>query len=547
MLKSLKTLALGGALLTANATWTQAQPAFSAPAAQEFTYGSPSVIRPMNVSNYSIQLSGLDVYLSGWGLPLNGVPSEFIWQYTAIGNPTAIAGQGSFAYTGIADLGTGIIYNSATGRFNYLVVYYKLGVGHFLDIYEVPVPIVPTAAPVLISSVQLSNSTNYGRIRMDSYSQYAAAIVWEYPGVGIQTQACHNGTWGNVLTLSGTANATGPDIALLPRNGTVYVNYAYYDAGAGTITESTIDRNVLLSSTGTVSPLVEDVYAAGTIASHIVLDCPDYNNNTPNWAYTFTDGQKVMVRYRDYATSLFANTVCVNDGATFGNQSTMPWYEAYSPSLHYGSSSFGGSTGQITVAWYASDNMATHGYIAMEMSADGTTLLSAPDYMALPNAFTPNKYPFFNIWYRNTTGIALSKTSDFNFSPGFLYASYFDYNNVTGNYQLHHAFHQWNNPVFKGGAPAAGIEKSVAAASVATYPNPFRDDMTATVTLPGSGALDLQLFDMTGHKVWQYQATLDKGTHQVKIGEVSSLAPGIYLLNSSFNNKKIGAQMVTKQ
>jgi len=517
---------------------------FVLPNAYEATHISPLIVRPMSTSCYS--LSGgyisptaygpVDLYIAGWGTPLYGASSEVTWRFTAVDDPTSTLQQGTLPYFEVADLEVGSVLNTATNRTNILVAYYKLGVGHFVDVYEVTTSLSNPIVPV--SSMQLSASTTYGRIRMDCHSVHTAGLVWENPGAGIETIMNKEGSWSLVSILDGTAGQSGPDMAFAYNNNKLNVHYVYHD-NAGTITESVVDYNTFWAVPGVVVPNVQDVNSVGAnIGSRLVLDCPDHYDNADNWAYTYTDGtnKEVYVRFIDYNGAAVATTVSVNSGA-LGNASIAGMYEAYAPTLHYGNGAIGGSTEQINVAWYITDG-SLNGYVGLQMNADGTGLLSTPDYLILPNAFTAAPYIL-------RKGVAYSK-SDAKSVPSFLYATYYDYNNVTGSYQLHHAFHKWGDIAFKEGATAIGKQQG-AAAGFDIYPNPFQDNLSAAVTLQESGVLQLSLLDLAGRAVWQTQARLGAGTHRIAVKDLGKLAPGAYVLHAAFNNRQVGSRMITKQ
>jgi hypothetical protein len=473
------------------------------------------------------------MYLAGWGLSI--ASSEFIWRFTVIDDPTTVLAQGSFIYSNVTDMEVGSVRNTATNRTNILVAYYKQGAGHFVDVYEVT---TSPATPVsFVTSIQLSHASAYGRIRIDCNSVYFAGLVWDDAGNGIQTIVNEDGNWSQVSTLDGTIGQAGPDIAFSYNNNKLNVHYVYHD-NAGTITESVIDFNVLQTSPGTtVYPTIQDVDFTGSpIGSRLVLDCPDHYDNADNWAYTYTDAshQKVYVRFIDNNSTAIPTTAVINGGG-LGVPPIPGSYENYTPTLHYGSKAIGGHTEQINVGWYITDG-STNGYIDVEMNTDGTSIVSTPDYLMLPNAFTPNHNVFSN-------GIAFSK-SDLKSVPNYLYATYYDYNNVTNEYQLHQAFHKWGDAAFKG---TSIDEQEHVVASYFIHPNPFRNSLNASVTLRERGTLQLRLLDITGRQVWQSETTLGKGTHQVTAENLNGLMPGTYVLTATCNGQKIGDQIVTKQ
>ena len=550
MLQPFKKLGLLSTLITGGLVPAFAQLPYLVPStATEFVHVNPVVARPASTSAYSLSSAlvntsygPLDMYLSGWNTPVNGATSEFLCKFTTPGSPSSIVFQDAFTYHDVADLEVGAIYNDATGRLNLLVAYYQLGIGHFLDIYDLEN--FPTTQITLTSSIQLSNSTQYGRIRMDFHRTDIGVVTWAYPGVGIQAIAGQNGNWSNVTTLDATAAEQGPDVAL-SHSGDIYANFVYYNNTSGTITKSLVDVNSLLASPGTITPAIEDVnFTSPNLWDfRAVIDCPDHYD-VKNWAYTYADqSSNIWVRYIDHHGAATYNTVSVNSGI-LGNLPTAGLYEAYAPTLHYGTGAIGGETGQIMVGWYTTDGNNLNGYIALEMKEDGAGLISDPDYLALPNAFTSSYYPY--------SGIAFSKGGDDGIVPPFLFTTYYDYNNTTNFYQLHYAFHKWSNTAFKGvKAPECNGSQPHPALAVATnidiYPNPFRDAITASVSLTEAGLLQLDLTDITGRQVWQQEAALKKGTHRLQADKLESLPGGIYIFKAALNGKKIASQKIIKQ
>lgn len=541
MHKSFAPLALAACLLTSGTAGLHAQ-TFEPPHAYEFTFGDPHMVRPQTTSCYSLDeaytlLPGGytgDLYLAGWGLALTGASSEVTWQLTAHTDPTTILMQGSIPYQGVADMEVGSIRNAVSNTTNILVAYYRLGVGHFLDIYD-----IVSGTATLTNSVQLSNTTAYGRIRIDCHAVYEAAIVWDNPGVGIQTIASNNGSWNpaNISTLNGTIGESGPDIAFCTDESTHTTNlhYVYYNSGTGFVTEASVDLGTILGTPGLITPAIGDYNYVGILPSRLVLDCPDFYA-ADNWAYTYTDGARVFVRYIDYLSTATATTTSVNTGA-LGNVALGSPYEMSAPALSYGSGALGSGTDQITVAWYITEGGAASKYIALQMRADGTSWLNSGDYMDLPNA-TADFYPY--------AGIALSK-SDVKATPVYLYATYYDYNDATNEYQLHHAFHKWGDVAFKGQGTAKFAGNAITAAKINTYPNPFNSSFTTYVELEEAGMLRLEVWDLTGRLVGSFESNVTEGKHEIKIKDIEKLAPGTYLLNTALNNKKIGTQKITRQ
>lgn len=512
---------------------TQAQ-TFQPSIADEFTYGSPLIKDPTDISVYSSEYVespfGLaNMYLTGWGNPRYA--SEFVWQFLAP-NSTTVIKQGSFMYANVSSISVSSMTNLATNQVQLLVAYHKRGSGHFLDIYDVT---NSTSTPVVYNStIQLSNSTRYGRIRMDAFYKHTVGITWERPGIGIQTLAGQNGAWSTIKTLNGTLDKIGPDIAL----GHDQVNYVYHD-GLGNITESAIDLSTLMvPGTTTVSPLIQDYNSTGmTLTSDLVIDCPDHMGpvappNTQSWAYTYTNNAQVFVRYTDYNGTGIPNTSIINDGS-LGNQPTYGAYKAFTPSLHFGI--YGGYTDDITVAWYTTDYGSNHSYIGLQLNTNTPnptipSLRSTPDYMSLPHGAT-NATENFPV-------SALSK-SDFELINRYLYGAYATFDDNAGHYVLHHAFHEWGNTIFK-----EVIKTDFS--QIKAYPNPFSTEINTAVTLKEKGNLRLELRDVTGRLMAQKELHADKGTYPMQMSGLDNIIPGTYFLSTFIDGKNVQTRTVIK-
>lgn len=541
MLKTFKALITMLSVTGVGTSYVSAQ-TFVPPSAIEFTFGDPSITRPTHTSCYSARevytvFGPVDIYLAGWASPITGAKSEFTWLFTNPSDPTTIAAQGSFLYNDVADIEVCLVGHQI------FVAYYKLGVGHMVDVYDITSSL--TNPVVYNSTITLSGSSAYGPIQVDGLKAGVAVIAWVNPGTGIQT-IVHDGMgWGTTTTLTGTGNETALDIAMSnAMTGGANVHYAYYDPATGIITESQVPFTTLVSPPPAVTPTVNDANLIGSVSPYsfdLVLDCPDAYD-VDNWAYTYANNTTdISVRFTDHHTTAVPTTVVVNSGALIGTVATTG-YTVYSPAIHYGTGSFGTGNGdQIYVGWYISDGSAYNGYVGLHMDESGTNLLSAADYLELPNAITPSLYPFIDVI---GAGVAFSKVSYGGTVPDYMYTTYYDYSGA--NYQLHHAFHKWADPVFRpaGSQPAAlsSLENRVQ-----TSPNPFHDVLHTSVDLQKDGIVQLKLYDITGRIVWQHQSSLKKGVHQLKLDNVKDIIPGTYILATFLDDARIGTQMMVKQ
>ncbi|RYD97669.1 MAG: T9SS type A sorting domain-containing protein [Sphingobacteriales bacterium] len=569
MIQSLKKLAAALCLLVAAAIPVTAQ-VFTSPTAYAFPYGDPVVgIDPNVTANYSkrnlnTSFGLTDMYLSAWSTndPGGGSPSEVIYMFSAPAAPTVMLSQGSIKYQGVADLGVGMIFDGNTGNYLALVTYYDyLGLnsasgqpGHILDQYTINGPI---GSPLIFSSkIQLSYTRDYGRIRMDSHIEYAAAIVWQNPGVGIETIVANNGSWSGITTLAGTEPETGPDVAF-SHTSNLDVNFVYQSPSSGTITKSSLDWPTLLAvpfgGTAVMLPNIQDVDAGIPFPiSELVLDCPDHYD-VDNWAYTYTDGLNVYVRHIDFHSSGTPMTTIVNDGS-LGNAPLTNYQIAFNPTLHYGDRAIGGGSGEIMVGWNSSYGPTSHAesrYVAIEMFENGSGLHSLHDYMELPNGQLGGHF---------NAAISFSKMSDLQYpgAPDFLYATYITQRNFSSgfaSFELQHAFHKWMNPVFKGVRPpmlhpecsSPGLKAQPELVRSTASPNPFRQSLINSVNLKEDARVELVLIDMAGRIVARKATQLNKGNHQVVMNGLGPLTAGTYVLNTTINGKKTAAQLLLKQ
>lgn len=511
---------------------------FTNPIADEFTYGNPDMKAPNHISCNSargVDYDGIgcDLYVSTWGDSEPGALSEFTFQF-AESNTTLMAYQGSFLYKDVAGLNTSII-NDINHGVQIFVAYYKLGAGHFVDVYDVTSS--PTNPVVLNSTVQLSNAHNFGRISMDGLF-YAGnlAIVWAYPGIGIQTMMYGSNGWSAVTTISNTVGQVAPDVAMRYNGNVQDVNIVFND-NAGNITKLSETWAGLNNSIPTSTPPnVEDVinpFGAGQKISPAVIDCPDLG--APNWAYTISNGTDIFVRSVDYVPNPGLPVYTfreITTGATPLNNQPLNASRSYSPTLHYGyyTNLSGIINDGITVAWYASDDNIYNGYMGVQMNPNANNLINAQDYMGLPNGFT-------NSQITENPGIAISKT-DLEAVPEFEYTVYYNFDEDMGTYVLHHAFHPWNNNLFRGSKDLKIADNS--------YPNPFSFEIHKTVTATESNNVSLQLMDITGRMVSQKSFNAQKGKNIFTIDGLQNAVAGTYFLRTTVNGKEINTEVVVK-
>ncbi|RYD99250.1 MAG: T9SS type A sorting domain-containing protein [Sphingobacteriales bacterium] len=546
MLQSFTKKAFTAFLLATSAATVTAQ-TFQPPVATVVTYGDPNIKLPRSTSNHamagnasylpSLGLGVVDLYVAAWNDPDPGALSEVTVMLMNSGGTTPVW-QSSIIYKDVQDLEVGSRRNPGSNETTVLVAYYQTGVGHFLDEYKLGAGNVTG----LISQTQLSNSTTYGRIQMDFHALWTGAIAWIDPSINaIKTIVYDNNVWSAPTVVNGTANQIDMDIAIeayttTAGNSIQEVHLVYSDGGL--ITESSLDFNTLTFSPPSMWPNVNDVSLAGpTVQSRLTLDCPGFSLNGSRWAYTYSDLSDIIVRFSDPAIAGGATQFTSMTTGALGNVGISGSYKMHSPTLNYEHLPAGGYQNDIMVAWYATDGGGFNNYIALRMDPTGSFYTSAPDYLDLPNAqmpFAPS--PF-------TSGVALNKT-DAKTPSSYSYATYYNVDPVTGTNQLHHAFHPWGNSFFRGEAPGPDLAGD---SRISTYPNPFNDQLTVSVTTTENSVVELLLTDISGRVAAQTNNAMFKGTHQINMDKLGNLAPGNYILTVLIDQKKAGVQKVTKQ
>ncbi len=544
MLHSLSKKAATAFLLATSAATVNAQ-VYQPPVANEFIFGNSNVKFPQTTSNHalaasasyfpSLGLGSVDLYVAGWNDPEPGRLSEVTVILTPYGVSSPIW-TNSIMYSDVQDLEVASRRNPAFNETTILVAYYKTGAGHFLDEYR----LVNGGPPVLIGQDQLSASTTYGRIQMDFHALWSGAVAWIDPSVNrIRTRVYENNAWSPTSTLNGTANKTDLDIALevveTASGSNKELHFAY--SGSGFVTESFLNFNTLLTAPGTYTPSLNDNVSVGsTPISRLTLDCPGFSNMGSRWAYTYSDVANVYVRFKDPAIAPWAQSVSTTNGM-LGNVAIAGSNKMFSPTINYdySSSSFG-LPADLMIGWYTTDGGGLNKYIALKMDPTGSFVTSLGDYLDLPNAQTPTSpVPLY-------TGIALNKT-DVKARSSFSYATYFDRDPVSGASQLHHAFHTWSDPAFRG-LPS---ETETPDVSINAYPNPFNNQFSVSLTAEQNSVVELLLTDMNGRTVAQTNNVVYKGQQQINMSQLNHLASGNYVLTVLMNQKKIATKKVTKQ
>ncbi|MNL24137.1 hypothetical protein D3C87_1455600 [compost metagenome] len=120
-----------------------------------------------------------------------------------------------------------------------------------------------------------------------------------------------------------------------------------------------------------------------------------------------------------------------------------------------------------------------------------------------------------------------------------MYAVYYDYDGPSGQFNLHHAFHDWGTGAFKGTKELKAV--------TGTYPNPFNETINTSVTLKEASVATVELFDITGKAMAQTKASLNAGTHSLQLNGLQNITPGVYFMTTSINGQKTDSKTVIKQ
>lgn len=562
---------------------------FVPPLADHYDYNGTGLPNAGNnvrhTSNYSIAniptgFGDADVYIAGWSR--QGGPSEVTYQFTTPGSPSSILYQGTIPLPNADEVSVGSVRMNSDDYI--LVAYLSLGTtaSYRINLYRIN---NSTVTPISFGG-GLTLSTNAsadGRISMDCHRQYGVAVAYTTTA-GIETRVATTSGGGLTMsagvTLAGTFGNLSPDVAFSHFNGGMNLHYVYYNPSTYRITESVLDYNTVLTTTAptTLAPFVEDINQLPVSPYNFfryvrpVIDCPDHYD-VDNWAYTYTYSlisapnangsmptEGIFVRYVDYHSGGTAATVNVADGS-LGNAPCLDYYPIF-PVLSYGEEVAGYNAGQIHVAWFNQENPTQDGgmFVAVHMSEDGSSLLSMPDYLVIPNSlnsFAIRSSIAVNLYDYYISPIALSKNSDamFNILPNYLYTTYL-YEGAPYSMRLNHAFHEFgNNNAYKG-SPAkdrlftghcSTPDTKQQQDGIKVHPNPFVDVAQVSFQLQEDSRIRLQLIDLVGRVVWQQEETAAKGTYTSQLAGLQKLPSGVYVLSAYVNGKPAGTQKVVRQ
>jgi len=528
---------------------------FIPPAAPSFLNGIFAGARPEMTACYSqrgintVQFGMTDLYVGSWSTNDPGLTNSEVTYCFSVpgtpGTPIASLATGKIQYAQpVADLEVGMVYDNNYGENVLLVAYYEFGTGHQLDIYRIN---GPASSPFTkVSTIPLSSSSSYGRIRMDSHLGYGVVIVWENPGNGIETMVCDSGNWSGTVQLAGTLDEMGPDVAFSHSTPDLNLHFVYKNRNTNEITESVLPWLQVLAipfgNTINLTPQIEDINTAPADISNLTIDCPDHYSNE-NWAYTYTDGARVYVRFINHFASGTPTTEIINPDL-------VPYWKARTPTIHYGDGALTGQSGRVMVAWYSPYNGGDSHYLAQEFDENLNVL----------NPTTPNEYyrlpSSVAAWTYTRYGVAFSKMSDAIMVPSYLYTTYITEVLNSGTYHLHHAFHDFATTNAFRGQPIAKTPYEeckqhkantiVRTINTPAYPNPFSHGFNNSFSLKESSQITLQIVDIRGSVLNQHTENRPSGTHTIRMENVDQLPAGTYFLNTFINGEKTGTQTIIK-
>ena len=75
-------------------------------------------------------------------------------------------------------------------------------------------------------------------------------------------------------------------------------------------------------------------------------------------------------------------------------------------------------------------------------------------------------------------------------------------------------------------------------------PNPFSSFLNLTLTLPSRGPLTLRLFDTYGKMLRTLSLEANQGENTIPLRDLQDLAPGIYIIESTFQNQRFSRKIV---
>ncbi len=76
------------------------------------------------------------------------------------------------------------------------------------------------------------------------------------------------------------------------------------------------------------------------------------------------------------------------------------------------------------------------------------------------------------------------------------------------------------------------------------YPNPFKNELLAQVSLPVAGNISIAIFDVTGKQISNQTISGNDGVNTIKITDIEYLQSGVYFIQITAGNKTMMHKVV---
>ena len=77
-------------------------------------------------------------------------------------------------------------------------------------------------------------------------------------------------------------------------------------------------------------------------------------------------------------------------------------------------------------------------------------------------------------------------------------------------------------------------------------PNPYMDKLSVDFDSKNAGSAEIRMISISGTIVKKIETTINKGTNNVQLRDLSSQLPGMYVVNIVVNGESIGTQKIIK-
>jgi hypothetical protein len=88
-----------------------------------------------------------------------------------------------------------------------------------------------------------------------------------------------------------------------------------------------------------------------------------------------------------------------------------------------------------------------------------------------------------------------------------------------------------------------GVDETIAASDFTTSPNPARDQLAIELRLPGSGIVEIGLYNVQGQPMMRQQGILADGLMKTTMN-VASLSDGFYLVKAQVGNRQVVRKVI---